>query len=300
MGYLFLILQILFGSAFLLFIKWAQNRGQENIVTIGLLNYVIAAVAILPFFVVTQAGSTPSAGAMVTGATMGGSYFIAYFFVIFAIRWIGASGSTVISVLSIVVPIACGVFIWNEEPNVAQLVGIVLALSSLLLIGGRKSTAAPAEVIPAGLPITQRRWFRPVILLIFFLLCGASRLAQEAFKHVCEPDQRPVFLLAAFSIAGLPSLAALLWRQRWPSAGEWGFGIAMGLVNALQTQFILQALYYFDGFVVFPVTSAGGLMLTVLVATGLLGEELTGRSRVGIGLAVAALILLNWDFTAFS
>jgi multidrug transporter EmrE-like cation transporter len=68
----------------------------------------------------------------------------------------------------------------------------------------------------------------------------------------------------------------------------------MGGANFLQTHFILKSLNYFEGFVVFPVTSAGGLVLTTLVATGMLGERLTGKSKFGIVLASLALVLLHW------
>ncbi len=49
-------------------------------------------------------------------------------------------------------------------------------------------------------------WIGPVVLFVFFLLCRLSRLAQEAFKHVSDAEQRPVFVLAGFTVAAIPSL----------------------------------------------------------------------------------------------
>ena len=130
---IYLILQIIFSSAFTLIIKWAQMRGREDVIAIGAVNYIVAALAILPFvfqidFSATSSDSqlenqtarvesaefasaqiesgsanetdslvkaetkaknlarSPVMGAMITGGAMGGIYFIAFFFAIYAIK----------------------------------------------------------------------------------------------------------------------------------------------------------------------------------------------------------------------
>ena len=75
---------------------------------------------------------------------------------------------------------------------------------------------------------------------------------------------------------------------------EWFIGIGLGLANILQTHFILKSLKQFDGFIVFPVTSAGSLMFVTLVATRFMGEKLGKLTYIGIAIACIALILLNW------
>jgi drug/metabolite transporter (DMT)-like permease len=133
-----------------------------------------------------------------------------------------------------------------------------------------------------------------LVLVVFFLLAGVSRLAQEAFKHVSTSNQRPTFLLTAFMVAACPSIALLAVRRRKVLPIEMAFGFLMGASNILQTHFILKALQYYDGFIVFLVVSAGSLMLTTVVATGVLGERLTRRSQVGIAVATVSLVLLNY------
>lgn len=125
------------------------------------------------------------------------------------------------------------------------------------------------------------------------MLAGSSRLAQEAFKHESNAQHRPVFLITAFVVASIPSLILLIARRRRVSLAELGMGFAMGAANILQTQFILLALQSYDGFVVFPVSSVGGILLTTLVATGLLGEHLGRRKTMAIALAACALVLVK-------
>ena len=279
----YLLLNIIFGSLFLLCIKWVQNRKQEDIVTIGMINYIAGALAIMPEFIQSHP-SVVTPQAMVAGGTMGACYFVAFFFVVYAIKWIGVASSTVIGVLSILCPILVGIFVWHENPNLFQMLGVGLAILSLSLIGSSTDTRQPVA----------RKWFVPVILVSFFILAGASRLAQEAFRHVCQADERPVFLFTAFCLAAIPSVLVLVFRKKRITWRECVIGIMLGTANMLQSHFILKALKEFEGYIVFPVVSAGGLIFTTLVATWFLGERLTNRTYVGISLATIALLLLNW------
>ena len=197
------------------------------------------------------------------------------------------ANSTVISILSICVPILAGVLIWHEDPSWIQWVGIGLALVSLSLIG-KKGDKVNKGTVP------EKPWFTPWVIAGFFVLCGLSRFAQEAFKHMCEAPERPVYLTAAFGIAAIPSVAVLLIRRKKISLSEWLIGAGLGLANILQTHFILKSLNLFDGFIVFPVTSAGGLMFVTLVATRFMGEQLGKLTYIGIAIACIALFLLNW------
>ena len=281
---IYLLLNIVFGSLFVLSIKWVQNRKREDIVTIGMINYIAGALVIVPEFIQSHP-SMVTTSAMATGGTMGACYFVAFFFVVYAIRYVGVASSTVIGSLSILCPILIGVLVWSESPNYYQMLGIGMALLSLSLIGGSTDSQRPVV----------QKWLVPTILVAFFILAGVSRLSQEAFRHMCHVDERPVFLFTAFSVAAIPSIFVLLFRRQRIHWREWSIGIMLGTVNMLQSHFILKALKEFPGYIVFPVVSAGGLIFTTLFAISFLRERLTGRAYVGIALATVALLLLNWD-----
>ena len=281
---IFLWLNVIFASLFGLSIKWVENRNREDIVTVGMINYIVAAVLSCHELLSQPA---PTAAAIGLGTTMGASYFIAFFFIIYAIKWIGVSNSTVISILSICVPILAGVLIWKESPSVIQWLGVGLALFSLLLIG-KKGDAVSKGTVP------DKPWFTPWVIGGFFILCGVSRLAQEGFRHLCTAPERPTFLTAAFFLAAIPSVAILLFRRKKILPMEWAIGTVLGIANISQTHFILKALKQYDGFIVFPITSAGNLVFVTLIATQLMQEKLGKSTYAGIAIACVALILLNW------
>jgi len=288
----FLALNIVFASSFMLCIKWVQSRQREDLLTVGVVNYIVAAVLILPEFMIALPGPGSPLNAILTGGVMGACYFIAFFFVMSAVRTTGASSTSVIGALSILLPISCGIFIWNETPHPLQSTGVVLAVLALSLVGSNRAQSQQATGSSGDSP--PRRLMTSMILTVFFLLAGLSRLSQEAFKHESHPDHRPTFLFTAFAVAAIPSTVILIARRQRPTWRELTFGTLLGTANILQTHFILKSLHYFPGYIVFPASSAGGVLLTVIVATGLLGEKLNRKTCWGIGIAIISLVLLNW------
>lgn len=283
-----LLFNILFSSAFTLIIKWVHVRRREDILTVGPINYITAALLISPQFF--QQSAEPDLAAALCGAGMGASYFIAYFFVIYAIREVGAAATTVVGNLSLLFPIVAAAFLWEEVPNVAQSCGVALAVASLIMIGtGRKAKQPDSKQ-----EISSKTWIIPVVLAMFFLLAGCNRLLQRTLDHVSSKDQLPTFLFAAFVTAAIPSIAMLIKRRRPISRTELGLGTAMGASNILQSHFILKALAVFQGYIVFPVSSSGGLLLTTFFVTLIFGERINRRTWAGIAIAVVALVLLNW------
>lgn len=284
-----LLFNILFSSAFTLIIKWVQVRQREDLFTVGPINYITAAVLIAPQFF--NQPVAPDLSAALCGAGMGACYFIAFFFVTYAIREVGAAATTVVGSLSLLLPIIVAAFLWEEIPNPAQGWGVAFAVAALILIGtGRRKITAP-ESSQESQP---RTWIIPAVLTTFFLLAGCNRLLQRTLDHVSTKDQLPTFLFAAFVTASIPSVLMLIGRRRKISVQECAFGTAMGASNILQSHFILKALTVFEGYIVFPVSSSGGLLLTTFLVTGIFKEKLTRRTGVGIAVAVIALVLLNW------
>ena len=288
---IYLLLFVVFSSIFGLCIKWVQNRGSEDIITVGAINYIVAVAAIAPWYFagVKQTGDFM---AFATGGTMGLVYFIAFFFVIYCVRVVGVSSTAVVSSLSLLLPIIVAAFVWGSTPSLIQIAGIALALVSLLMIAVKPK---PDKTAALENESTVRDWKPLILLFVFFLLCGFSRIAQEAFKYESVIDQKPTFLLTAFTVASVPSLILLIYRFRPILKMEFVIGIIMGLSNGLQTFLILKSLDFIPGYIVFPLSSAGGIVFTTAVATSMLHEKLHKQAYLGIVVSVVALVLLNWQ-----
>lgn len=296
---IYLLLHIVFASAFTLIIKWSQLRKVDDVVVVGAINYIAAAIASLPAFLL--ANPIPvDIGAIWTGGAMGAVYFTAYFLVIRAIRMVGASATSVVGVLSILFPIVLAAIFFSERPTPLQSIGIGLALGSLVLVGrskqapqANKISTLPQSNTPESKP-SAKSWAIPLVLATFFFLCGLNRVAQDLFKHVSHADHRPAFCLAAFTIASIPSFYVLFSKKRWPTAMEAWIGFLLGLSNVLQTYFMLRSLEHLAGYIAFTIASGGTIVFTTMMAVGLMGEQINRKTQIGIGLAVIALVLLRW------
>ena len=290
---IYLVCYVIFSSIFTLCIKWVHVRGKEDIITAGAINYIVAALIIAPWFVI-DGQQTGNRAAIIAGGSMGLMYFINFFFVIWCVRVVGASSTTVVGVLSMLMPIIYAAITWDSQPYWLQGIGIALAFVSLILIGLKPDRqVADVKNKKADKSKEPFSWKAPLILGGFFLLCGLSRIAQESFKYASVESQKPTFLLAAFVAAGIPSIILLLWRRRKIMPMEAFVGVAMGVANGSQTWFTLKSLDAMAGFIFFPVSSAGGIIFTMFVAVLWMQEKISRRALIGIGIAVVALVMMN-------
>ena len=160
----FLLLNILFSSCFILCVKWVQNHRKMDIVTVGSLNYIAAAICAVPGFVSSEA-SPAVAHAVWTGAAMGGCYFVAFFFLIYAVRWVGASNSAAVSRVSLVIPVCAGIGLWGELPDFFQAIGIATAFVSLLMIGKARANPDPKTSVGTHASPVSQGWVLVVLSL---------------------------------------------------------------------------------------------------------------------------------------
>ena len=295
-------------------IKWVQNRGREDLNSVGALNYLVGLAASTPFFLglCSYPGLESQMDinhswwvAVACGSTMGASYFTAYFFVSYCIAKVGVPATAVVGALSILLPIACGILIWGERPAAIQYLGMALAMGALVLVAlgpslipSRNSRLADGpgdggRSVPRHKPRPAFFSVATLVLAGFYLLAGTNRLAQEAFKYESEAGYLPTYLFFAFLCSSIPSAVLLISKQRLPTRMELAFGTAMGLANFLQSFGVLAALQSFDGYIVYPAISAGSLIVTSLVASLFLGDTLDRWTAFGVILAVLALVLLR-------
>ena len=278
---IYLLFNVVLSSFFILCIKWGQERKYDT-VGMGMVNYVVAAAvcSLLLFHSDATPFSWPS---VLTGILNGVCYFTAFFVLLQAVTWKGAAHIALVSRLSIVLPLVAGFAIWGDRPGLLQALGIALACGALTLTV-RRSSDIPSAAKPKRAVL---------ILAAFFVIAGGSRLAQEIFRHVCQPEERAAFLITAFGLTAAAAVGVQVGRRSAPRIRAWGVGTILGLANLGQTFCILKALEYYPGYIVFPMSSAGGLVFTTLVAVLLLKERLTAQSYVGIFLATCALALLH-------
>ena len=210
------------------------------------------------------------------------SYFVAFFLLLRTLELRGATITTALSRLAVLVPIALAVALWGERPGAVQWLGIAVSVGAVFLMNApQRSPVSPGREVGWAIP------------LVFFLVAGGAFASQETFNHVAQPADKPLFLVSGFAVAGIGSLVLLLARRIRPTARELSAGVILGVANAVQVFVLLRALDRLPGFLVFAATGAGGVIGTAVMAAVVLRERPRGLRGLGVGVAAAALVLMQ-------
>jgi transporter family protein len=129
--------------------------------------------------------------------------------------------------------------------------------------------------------------------LIALALWGVVGLLQKLGTNRVSAHSLFVWLTIGFAML-LPFFAKGS-RILEMTAADLGFGLMVGLTNALGSWFLFAALEKgAKASVAIPLTALYPL-ITALLAVALLGERLGGRQWVGLGLAIVAGVLLSYE-----
>lgn len=187
--------------------------------------------------------------------------------------------------LSVVVPILVSVLWFGDAFSWTKGLGIAVTLASIAVIGG----------LSFGAGQTASRWAGLIGVAFFF-----NGWLPILFRFV--PAGREVLFTVYFYGLSIPLIAAVQTqrRQSWkPSAALIGVSAASAASHWAGIMLTMLALQSMEretaqaGVAVYPITN--GLVIPVGVVMGalLLGQKMSRRSSMGVGLGMAGLVFLS-------
>jgi drug/metabolite transporter (DMT)-like permease len=159
----------------------------------------------------------------------------------------------------------------------------------------REPTEADAILVSERLEAAAGRRHTLLVLFLLFVVGGLIDTLLKTFDEVFAHDySRSAFTLIVFGVAAGIGVAVVVGRRHRPAAATIGWGVALGAVNFASVEFILRAITQLSGPFVFPANN-----ILLVIGSALLGvffwkEHLTALNWIGLSLAAAALILLNF------
>lgn len=278
---LFLVLHIIFASLFALQIKHYQASGRDMF-AVGAINYIVAAV-VAGVWVGYKGEFGIDNATWIIGTLCGIAYFVAYFFMINAVKSSGISITWSVARLSVIIPVLFSIFYWKEQPNAFQIGGIVSVCMSLPLLSIRSNNGSNDRV--------SRRASSMIIAL--FLVAGSIGLASKAFSELSPYEQRQMYLLFLFGTTAIVSTSVAVVRKVPLKLTDIPFGIMLGVCNLLAGHFLLLALTKLPAMLVFPIAGSMSIILTTLAGVTIWREKLRKLTILGIAVAVIAVVLIN-------
>jgi drug/metabolite transporter (DMT)-like permease len=208
----------------------------------------------------------------------------AFFLMMWGVRRYGVSLAGSVARLSLSVPVLFALLLLRERLTPATVLGVAGAFVAFLLLSPLKEAR--------GLD-RRALWYFPALVLIF----GVVDLWVNLHHTVAPGEERFLFMVLIFSGATLSAWLAVAMRRLRPGRGALARGLLLGIPNFFSTYLLMEALRApaFAGLsaIVYALYSAAGVVLAFVAGSVIWREPLTGRNRLGVALAVAAVALLS-------
>ena len=300
---IYLFLSVACSTVIALLLKTSERSNRDRL-TVTTANYIIAAGVSMALFLSESQGAghglsgissftfqfwppgqPPSVmhgfvWAVLVGLLGGIAYFAGFMTIQRSIRVNGVALTGAVSKLAILIPMLFSMFLWHNLPGPVQSVGIVMALTAILL----------AHL--SGSQLSRLRKINPVLLWMFVSV-GLGEFANKLFQQYGLDHHTGLFLLTVFLTALVISGAALIRQRRKPVVGDISLGVLVGIPNMLTSLFLIKSFATVPAVVAFPVYGSGTIVMVALGGRFLFGEHLRRREWTAILIAAAAVILMQ-------
>ena len=193
--------------------------------------------------------------------------------------------STVYS-LGFIFPTMSGYLFWNETLTALNVIGIVMVIPAIIVSGMPASKKGQKQKVNSYI----------LPLVASMLASGGLGIMQKVQQSSPYPEQKDLFVICAFAVAGIISLLISLFVKAEPGIKirnklmtALGIGIAFGSCNLLNT--ILAGKL--DSAVFFPVLNIGGILLSIVSGVAFYKEKISANDLIVLLLGIGSILLIT-------
>ncbi|NLM76850.1 MAG: EamA family transporter [Ruminococcaceae bacterium] len=230
------------------------------------------------------------------GALVGALILGNYFFTMLAYRTGPLALSNSIFGLSILVPIAFGLFFWDESLSVTAIIGLVLFLISIMFVSN--ATYFEKET-------RKKTDFKWLLYVFLSLACnGATMIVSKQFARIA-PDESKPYLLVYIACSMLLSILAIIIMSRGDHVDEaisvrqlfdkkyLLLCVVAGAVMAASNTVFMSAIGVSSSVFFFPATRGLTLIMVLILSYFLFRERLSKKAATGFILNALAILMLS-------
>ncbi|MBR9915973.1 MAG: EamA family transporter [Algicola sp.] len=285
---IYLLLSIL-ASTFIFLIFKLFDRFQLNTLQAIVVNYITACILGIVIYDEPIKIAAIASSQWFYGAIALGFLFIAIFNVMaITAQRNGLSVASVATKMSVIIPIAFGIYMYNESAGFQKLLGIILALIAVYL----------ASIKPKSRVNVKNSLLLPIIL---FLGSGIIDTSIKFIETYYLPDNGiPIFSATIFCFAGIIGVFILGFKLS-KKTSKLDFkscigGVALGVVNYYSIYYLLKALNHesLESSTIFTLNNVAIVMLSTLLGLFLFKEKISRKNWIGIVLAIVSICLVTF------
>lgn len=253
----------------------------------NMLMFIVAALFFSPFLL---KGSIEHL-TLVQGIIMGVLSVVFQFFYINAFSKGKMTLTVIINNFSMLIPIAVSYLMFGEPLGIMKIIGIILALVSLVMVTARVKNESVAKKYDNIL------W--AIFMIVVFLSNGLISVNQKIYSKTAPNLQVFAFVAIAYISASLIS-AAILAVMRLSNTQKKtvlspkmlisgaSAGVIIGIFQCLNT----YAASVIDGAVLYSTYNCATSMLSAAVGRLLFKEKLTNKQMIGVIVGIVSIMLL--------
>ena len=213
------------------------------------------------------------------------AYATASIFSMLAILEGALSLSSLAISFSLLIPTLWGLFFYGDDASIWFFIGFGLLLISLVLINNTQG---------GGVKITFK-WVLYAVLA--FLGNGICSTVQTGYAKDFKNAGKSEFMILALGVVFLIMLAIAIFTDRRgiPRAlgGGWYLMVICGLANGAVNLSVILLTQTMPTSLMFPLISAGGIVLTSLVSIFIYKEKLSLLQYIGMLLGIGAIVFMS-------
>ena len=280
MNILYLVVIVITLSAQNITKKGYTQKSSGGVYTFSVLTCLAAAL----FFVLTSKGFHFEKGVVPYALAFATAYCTTTVFSVLAIGCGSLSLTNLMISYSLMIPALYGVFFLNDKLKVFFYPGMIMLACSLFLINeqGEKTKVRFKWILYVALAAVGNG------------MCSVFQKMQQVKFDGAYKNELMIISLVAGAI-GL-SVAALIRERKeiLPCVKSgWIYAVLGGVCNGIVNLFVMILSGRMQASLMFPLISAGGIIVTYIISRYFYKENLTRKQFIGFILGIGSVVLLN-------
>ena len=181
--------------------------------------------------------------------------------------------------VGVLIPAILSVIFFGETPRVMQIIGLVIAMLSIVMVYFKKEETS---VITLRLALFGTLFFG-----------GFLDFLSKVFEYFGTEQFQGMFIFYIYLFSTILAFIAMLKKNGKIKRADVIFGLITGIPAQFISQFLLKALTTIPAFIVFPLYSVGAILLVNVINLIFFKEKLSKQQFVAIGMMIVATVLLN-------
>jgi len=283
---IYLVFSILSSVGLFAIFKLA-NKSNLNIILIIILNYLVASVLgyFLSYSQINSSINTISIPTLVSAFIIGALFIGNFVLINMSTKQSGIAITTVMSKMSVIIPILFTLIYFSEIINVYKIIGIITALLAIFLtVYKKEDSKSKITLVPivlfVGMGITD------IVMKYAQNYNLENNVSAEVFSTL--------LFLVSFIVGVFWFLTLSKEKKKFKNKDIF-YGVTLGVINFGTVYFFINALSSntFNSSVLFGINHTSIVIVSVLIGSLFFKEKLSKINLIGILFSVISIILLT-------